>query len=513
MWRAGPGTVHANVRLGPLNGDAAFGGTHPTRATGVSLGTPVEEESMAQDVTGPRESSAAAAAGTIEKGWSVYDALERPVGNVTDVEGGRIRIDGRPEGLGYLNLPLAAVRSAGDNEVYLSLRMEDFHEHDPDSPPMGVAGITTEAGAVGSGPITRSPADSARGEPVAGSSYTAAGQPVGVGSNTPVGDEPDSFRAWDQSVEQSSGRSWLAWLAPLAAAMAGVAGYFWWRRRTRRSRLQRLGDFLAGAGESARNAARERPWYWWLAPAAALPLALYLRSGEDEDTDSPTGRAPGTTVGWRERASSSTERPASSWSDRVGWADRSAWGAPADLFRREDDEAADLWMLSIPAAMAALAAGWYALGGRKRSSTDRRLADIMARDVQTVRPDATVFEAASLMRRLNVGALPVCDGRRLRGMLTDRDVVVRAVADGRDPHLTSAADAMSSEIVYAYAEDSVSKGARLMRQQQVRRLPIVDQDKNLVGIVSLGDLAVDTGDDALSGETLERISEGPRPSH
>ena len=501
MWRAGPGTVHANVRPGPPNKDSASGGAHRTRATGVSLGTRVEEESMAQDVTGPREPSAAGAADTIEKGWSVYDALERPVGNVTDVEGGRIRIDGRPEGLGYLNLPLAAVRSAGDNDVYLSLRMEDFHEHDPDFPPMGVAGSTTAAGAAGSGPIVRGPADTARDEQVVGSSFTASGQPVGVGSNTPVGEEPDSFRAWDQSVEQRSGRSWLSWLAPLGATAAGAAGYLWWRRRTRRSRLQRLGDFFGGAGERAWDTARERPWYWWLAPVAALPLAMYLRSGE-EDTDS----AP-------DRGSTWAERPSWSWSERAGLADRSPWGASTELFRRENDDAPGLWLLTLPAAMAALATAWYALSGRKRADGDRRLADIMTRDVQVVRPDATVFEAASMMRRLNVGALPVCDGRRLRGMLTDRDVVVRAVADGRDPHLTSAEDAMSSEIVYAYAQDPVSKGARLMRQHQVRRLPIVDQDKNLVGIVALGDLAVDAGDQTLSGETLERISEGPRASH
>ena len=247
---------------------------------------------MAQDFTGQGDPSAAAAVGTIEKGWSVYDALERPVGNVTDVEGGRIRIDGRPEGLGYLNLPLSAVRSAGNNDVYLSLRMEDFHEHDADFPPMGAAGGAAAAGAVGGDPIVRSPADSARGEQIAGSSYTASGQPVGIGSNTPVGDEPDSFRAWDQSVERRSGRSWLTWLAPFAAAAGGAAGYLWWRRRTRRSRLQRLGDFFAGAGETAWDAARERPWYWWLAPAAALPLALYLRSGEDEETEGASDRTP-----------------------------------------------------------------------------------------------------------------------------------------------------------------------------------------------------------------------------
>ena len=462
---------------------------------------------MAQDLSDQRERPAAGAMGAIEKGWSVFDALERPVGNVTDAEGGRLRVDGRPEGLGYLNLPLAAVRSAADGDVHLSLRMEDFHEHDPEFQP--AAGSV--AATLSSEPIVRSPADSAAASRIGGDSYTASGQPVGVGSNTPVGGEPDTFRAWDQSVEQRSGTGWTTWLAAIGGAAAGAGGYLWWRRRqARRTRLQRLADLFAGAGGTAWDTAREKPW--WFAPLAALlPLALYLRSGTDEDVEEAVDRAP-EERSWRVRPAGWGERPV--WGSREAWADRAGWGewAPsANVFRREEDSSG-FWLLAVPAALAALAAAWYAMSGRRRSG-GQRLADIMTRDVQTIRPDATVFEAASLMRRLNVGALPITEGRRLRGMLTDRDVVVRAVADGRDPHLTSAADAMSSEIVYAYAQDPVTKAARLMRQHQIRRLPIVDQDKNLVGIVSLGDLAVDVGDEALSGETLERVSEPSRPTH
>ena len=135
----------------------------------------------------------------------------------------------------------------------------------------------------------------------------------------------------------------------------------------------------------------------------------------------------------------------------------------------------------------------------------------MTRDVEVVRPEATVFEAASLMKRLDVGALPVCDGRKLQGMLTDRDVVVRSVADSRDPQLATAREAMTAEVIYAFEDDSVDKGAELMRKHRIRRLPIVSREKNLVGIVSLGDLAVDAGDDRLSGETLERVSEPASP--
>jgi CBS domain-containing protein len=135
----------------------------------------------------------------------------------------------------------------------------------------------------------------------------------------------------------------------------------------------------------------------------------------------------------------------------------------------------------------------------------------MTRNVEVARPDSTLFDAAATMRRLDVGALPVCDGRRLLGMLTDRDIVVRSVAESRDPHLATAGEAMTAGVVYAFADDSIARAAELMRQHRIRRLPIVDREKQLVGIVSLGDLAVDAGDDRLSGETLERVSEPAFP--
>jgi CBS domain-containing protein len=136
----------------------------------------------------------------------------------------------------------------------------------------------------------------------------------------------------------------------------------------------------------------------------------------------------------------------------------------------------------------------------------------MTRHPRTIRPDGTVAEAASMMRSLDVGSLPVCDGSRLVGMLTDRDIAVRSTADGRDPHTTYVRDVMSSGVAWASEHDPAEQAARIMKEHRVRRLPIVDERKNLVGIVSLGDLAVDAGDDRLSGETLERISEPSRPS-
>jgi CBS domain-containing protein len=136
----------------------------------------------------------------------------------------------------------------------------------------------------------------------------------------------------------------------------------------------------------------------------------------------------------------------------------------------------------------------------------------MTRHPRTIRPDSTVAEAASMMRGLDVGSLPVCDGSRLVGMLTDRDIAVRSTAEGRDPHTTYVRDVMSSGVAWASEDDPADQAARIMQERRVRRLPIVDERKNLVGVVSLGDLAVDTGNDALSGETLRRVSEPTRSS-
>jgi CBS domain-containing protein len=97
-------------------------------------------------------------------------------------------------------------------------------------------------------------------------------------------------------------------------------------------------------------------------------------------------------------------------------------------------------------------------------------------------------------------------------MLTDRDIAVRSTAEGRDPHATYVRDVMSSGVAWASEGDPVDQAARMMKERRVRRLPIVDELKNLVGIMSLGDLAVDTGDDALGGETLRRVSERTRPA-
>ena len=140
-----------------------------------------------------------------------------------------------------------------------------------------------------------------------------------------------------------------------------------------------------------------------------------------------------------------------------------------------------------------------------------QLKDVMTRQVEVISPDASLAEAARKMDQLDVGPLPVCDGQRLVGMVTDRDITVRATSAGKDPSTTPVREAMTRDVLYCFDDQDVSEAARLMRDQQVRRVPVLDHSKRLVGIASLGDLAVDTGNDRLSGGVLEGISEPAQP--
>ena len=136
-----------------------------------------------------------------------------------------------------------------------------------------------------------------------------------------------------------------------------------------------------------------------------------------------------------------------------------------------------------------------------------QLHEIMTRDVEVIHPDTTVQQAARKMDELNVGPLPVCDGERLVGMLTDRDIVVRGAAAGLDPLTTPVSDVMTRDIVTCTEHANVDDAARIMELHQIRRLVVLDENQRLVGIVSLGDLAVQTSDEQLVGETLQQISE------
>ena len=138
--------------------------------------------------------------------------------------------------------------------------------------------------------------------------------------------------------------------------------------------------------------------------------------------------------------------------------------------------------------------------------------EIMTPDVEVIHPDATLKEAAEKMSQLEIGPLPVCDGERLVGMLTDHDITIRATAQGCDPNTTTVRNAMTSEVVYCFADQEVQIAAQMMEMRQIRRVPVVNRDKRLVGMVSLGDLSVETQDQALAAKTLEGVSEPGKPN-
>lgn len=140
-----------------------------------------------------------------------------------------------------------------------------------------------------------------------------------------------------------------------------------------------------------------------------------------------------------------------------------------------------------------------------------RISEVMTRGVECARPSATLQEVARRMKVLNVGVMPVCDNDRLVGMVTDRDITVRGTAEGCDPRETYVDDIMTPGIVYCFDDQLVSEATRMMEEKQIRRLPVLNRAKRLVGIVSLGDLAVETGDEELVGHALEEISEPAVP--
>jgi CBS domain-containing protein/sporulation protein YlmC with PRC-barrel domain len=150
-------------------------------------------------------------------------------------------------------------------------------------------------------------------------------------------------------------------------------------------------------------------------------------------------------------------------------------------------------------------------GVRRHEKGAMQLKDVMTRQVEVIHPEATLWEAAQKMAALDVGPLPVCAGDKLVGMLTDRDITVRATAEGRDPKTTRVHEVMTTEVLYAFEDQDIGEAAWLMAEHQIRRLVVLNRDKHLVGIVSLGDLAVHTGDAQQAGQTLERVSEPAEP--
>lgn len=136
----------------------------------------------------------------------------------------------------------------------------------------------------------------------------------------------------------------------------------------------------------------------------------------------------------------------------------------------------------------------------------QNISQIMTRDVQVLPPSSTVQQAAEQMGKLDVGAIPVCDGKQLVGMITDRDIAVRSSAKGQDPKTTKVSEVMSPDVSWCFEDASLADVTRTMQDKQLRRIPIVDRNKQLVGIVALADLANSSASDQTKSDGLEGVS-------
>ncbi len=131
--------------------------------------------------------------------------------------------------------------------------------------------------------------------------------------------------------------------------------------------------------------------------------------------------------------------------------------------------------------------------------------ELMSRDVKVISPDMTIGDAAKRMRDGDFGMMPVGENDRMVGTISDRDIVIRAVAEGKEGG-TKVRDVMSEGIVWVYEDDSVDQVASIMSKHQVRRLPVVNREKRLVGIVALGDFAVESSEIQPAAKALAEIS-------
>ena len=134
-----------------------------------------------------------------------------------------------------------------------------------------------------------------------------------------------------------------------------------------------------------------------------------------------------------------------------------------------------------------------------------KINEVMSRDVRLIEPTQTIQDAARLMAEMDAGIMPVREGDRLVGMITDRDIAVRAVAQGRGPD-TPVREVMTDEVKYCYEDDDTNDVARNMADIQVRRLPVLTREKRLVGIISLGDMAL-SDEAGKAGEAVAGISQ------
>ena len=141
----------------------------------------------------------------------------------------------------------------------------------------------------------------------------------------------------------------------------------------------------------------------------------------------------------------------------------------------------------------------------------QRLREVMTENPETIGPETSLKDAAGKMGALNIGPLIVCDGERMVGIVTDRDITVRGVASGRDPNTTPVREVMTTELCWAFADQPIEEAAALMKEREIRRLPILDREKRLVGIVSLADVAAYGTKRSVAADVLEKVSQPGEP--
>ena len=141
-----------------------------------------------------------------------------------------------------------------------------------------------------------------------------------------------------------------------------------------------------------------------------------------------------------------------------------------------------------------------------------KVRDIMTREPVTINPEATLDKAAELMKKYNIGSIPVCSNNSILGILTDRDIVIRSVAYGGTPDKTTVKEVMTTQIETVTPELDISEVSEIMSQRQIRRLPVVENNK-VVGMIAIGDLAVNHKADMEASEALTEISRPAKPSN
>jgi CBS domain-containing protein len=142
-----------------------------------------------------------------------------------------------------------------------------------------------------------------------------------------------------------------------------------------------------------------------------------------------------------------------------------------------------------------------------------QIKDVMTRNVATAGIDTPISMIAETMRSLDIGLMPVCDGSQLVGMLSDRDITIRATANNLHPEQLRSRDIMTADVIYCFEDQDVDDALKLMQDHKVRRLPVVNRERNLSGMVALSDIALATGDTQAAGIALQEvsISDAPKP--